>query len=163
MPIDYSKYPNDWPEIRQTILTRADNKCELCGAGNYRPHPVTGSKVILTVHHIDHDITNNRPYNLMAACQKCHLRLDLPNKINKRKEKKRMLTEKQAGEKLNFTVNVNDELIKEMGKEVIEKVRDFLKRYDMEKSEVDIDIRTEREPGEPYKIKLLITIYRKVI
>lgn len=35
MPIDYSKYPSDWREIRQRILKRAKNKCEFCGVKNY--------------------------------------------------------------------------------------------------------------------------------
>jgi len=33
-------------------------------------------KVVLTVAHLDHDITNNEPDNLAALCQKCHLRYD---------------------------------------------------------------------------------------
>lgn len=31
MPIDYSKYPPDWPERRARILERAGHKCEQCG------------------------------------------------------------------------------------------------------------------------------------
>ena len=42
-------------------------------------HLVGGFKytqVVLTVAHLDHDITNNEPDNLAALCQKCHLRYD---------------------------------------------------------------------------------------
>ena len=36
MPIDYSKYPDNWKtEIVPRILKRADNKCENCGVGNH--------------------------------------------------------------------------------------------------------------------------------
>ena len=35
MPIDYSKYPPDWKEIRERILKRAGNQCEECGLKNY--------------------------------------------------------------------------------------------------------------------------------
>lgn len=36
MPIDYSKYPDNWfTEIRPSILKRASNKCENCGVPNY--------------------------------------------------------------------------------------------------------------------------------
>ena len=36
MPIDYSKYPNNWKkEIVPRILKRANNKCEFCGLENY--------------------------------------------------------------------------------------------------------------------------------
>ncbi len=34
MPINYRKYPPNWKEIRQRILTRADNKCEICKVPN---------------------------------------------------------------------------------------------------------------------------------
>ena len=35
MPIDYSKYPPDWKQIRQRILERARHKCEVCRVKNY--------------------------------------------------------------------------------------------------------------------------------
>jgi hypothetical protein len=56
MPIDYNKYCDDW-KLRSRFIRfyRAQNKCEVCGAVNYNPHPETGSKVILTVAHLDHD------------------------------------------------------------------------------------------------------------
>ena len=79
MPCDYSKYPQNWKtEIRPRILKRAGNKCEECQAENYKPHPVTGSRVVLTVAHLDHDpenweVTDDR---LKALCQKCHLAYD---------------------------------------------------------------------------------------
>jgi len=86
MPIDYRKYHPKWSLISRLIrFKRANNKCEWCGAVNYEPHPVTGSKVILTVAHIDHDKDNNRFDNLAALCQKCHLNHDLPQHINNRK------------------------------------------------------------------------------
>jgi len=77
MPIDYSEYPDDWKEISERIrFERAKNKCEECGAENYKPHPVTGSKVILTVAHLNHDINDCRDENLKAMCQRCHLNYD---------------------------------------------------------------------------------------
>jgi len=87
MPIDYKKYPPFWIIIRLYILARAENKCELCGAENYKPHWKTGSRVILTVAHIDQDVNNNNKYNLLALCQRCHLKIDMPYKIKKRKKK----------------------------------------------------------------------------
>ncbi len=77
MPIDYSKYCNDW-KLRSKFIRfyRAKNRCEVCGAENYKTHPVTGSKVVLTVAHLNHDINDNRFLNLMAMCQKCHLQYD---------------------------------------------------------------------------------------
>lgn len=32
--------------------------------------------IVLTIAHLDHDITNNDPANLKALCQKCHLNHD---------------------------------------------------------------------------------------
>lgn len=82
------QYPDNWKEIRGCVLHRAKNECELCGAPNHRPHWKTGSRVVLTVHHIDNDTRNNKPYNLLALCQRCHLRLDLPFKIKKRERER---------------------------------------------------------------------------
>lgn len=82
MPCDYSRYPPNWKAIRASILDRADHCCEGspaypdCRARNYEPHPVTGSKVILTIAHIDHDTENNVASNLRAWCQRCHLNHD---------------------------------------------------------------------------------------
>ena len=72
--MDYSKYPPNWKDISRRIrFERAQNMCEWCGALNYLPHPITGSKVMLTVAHLNHDTTDNREENLAALCQKCHL------------------------------------------------------------------------------------------
>lgn len=103
MPIDYKLYPKNWKsEIRLAILKRANNKCELCGLENYAIgyrynnnwHPIEHScagdvvaedargngiktiKIVLTIAHLDHDITNNDYSNLKAMCQKCHLNYD---------------------------------------------------------------------------------------
>jgi 5-methylcytosine-specific restriction endonuclease McrA len=82
-------YPSDWPEIRARILDRADNHCELCGATNYEPHPLTGSTVVLTIMHLDHDPTNNHPDNLKAGCQRCHNRYDAPMRAAGRRQRRR--------------------------------------------------------------------------
>jgi hypothetical protein len=34
------------------------------------------SRVVLATAHLDHDPTNNRPRNLKALCQRCHMLLD---------------------------------------------------------------------------------------
>lgn len=80
MPISPAKralYPKDWKRISYYIrFIRAKNRCEFCGAENYKPNPATGSKVILTVAHLDHDTFNNTDENLKALCQLCHNRYD---------------------------------------------------------------------------------------
>ena len=74
-------YPKDWDTISLAIRhQRAGNVCEMegCGAVNGQPHPITGSKVVLTVAHLDHDPRNCDPANLKAWCQKCHNTYDGP-------------------------------------------------------------------------------------
>jgi heterodisulfide reductase subunit B len=74
MPIDYKEYHPKWKLISKLIrFNRAQNQCEWCGAINGQPHPVTNSKVVLTVAHVDQDKNNNRFNNLAALCQRCHL------------------------------------------------------------------------------------------
>ena len=66
MPVDWSKYPSNWAQyIRPALLKRAGNRCEGspaypgCRAANKRPHPVTKSKVVLTIEALGltHEVT----------------------------------------------------------------------------------------------------------
>jgi len=86
MPIDYSEYPDNWHEISKRIrFERAGNKCEWCGAKNRMPHPVTGSMVVLTVAHLNHEKHDVRDENLAALCQRCHLGYDAKRHAYNRK------------------------------------------------------------------------------
>lgn len=76
MPFRKELYPPNWKAISLSIREQAGWRCEFCGAENGKPNPVTGSKVVLTVMHLDHDPSNNDPSNLKAGCQRCHLRYD---------------------------------------------------------------------------------------
>jgi 5-methylcytosine-specific restriction endonuclease McrA len=88
MPCDYSKYTQNWPIIRKRILKRAKNCCERCGVKNYQLNPVTKSKVVLTIAHLDHDIQNNdEEKNLRALCQMCHNRHDARHRADNRKKR----------------------------------------------------------------------------
>lgn len=81
-PQNRSLYPTYWDQIRAFIRARAGNCCEGsprypdCRAVNYQPHPVTGSIVVLTIAHLNHDPTDNRESNLACLCQRCHLTHD---------------------------------------------------------------------------------------
>lgn len=70
-PENKARYPKNWKEIRASILQRANNKCEFCGIENYSVRE-NGSKVVLTIAHLDHTPENCNPENLRALCQKCH-------------------------------------------------------------------------------------------
>ena len=51
-----------------------------CQAVNGKPHPVTGSKVVLTVAHKNHVPEDCCDENLAAWCQSCHNRYDAPTR-----------------------------------------------------------------------------------
>ena len=54
-------------------------------------HPTNNLiKVVLTVVHLDHDITNSDHANLKALCQQCHNRYDIENRKKKRRNKKQL-------------------------------------------------------------------------
>lgn len=88
MPCNYKDYPPNWKAIRAAILERAGHKCEQCGAANHQPHPVTGSRVVLTIAHLDHDPASADPERLRAWCQKCHNSYDAPTRAARRAAKR---------------------------------------------------------------------------
>lgn len=77
-------YPKEWSAISRAVRERAGQRCEGspaypdCRAPNGGPHSETGSRVVLTVAHLDHDPRNCDPSNLRAWCQRCHLTYDAP-------------------------------------------------------------------------------------
>jgi len=81
-PENAALYPPDWKAISLQVRQEAGWRCEGsprypdCRAENGRPHPVTGSTVVLTVGHLDHDPANCERLNLKAWCQRCHLTYD---------------------------------------------------------------------------------------
>ena len=96
-PENLSLYPPEWPKIREEILARANRCCEGspaypdCRAADREAHPVTGSKVVLTIAHLDHNPTNNDPSNLRAWCQKCHNTYDSRQRAANHKASKAIL------------------------------------------------------------------------
>jgi hypothetical protein len=87
-PENRARYPKNWPAIsRRVRFERAAGRCECTGqcgtdhagrclAVHGQQNPDTGSHVILTVAHLDHTPENCDDANLLAACQRCHLRYD---------------------------------------------------------------------------------------
>jgi hypothetical protein len=92
-PENRKRYPQNWlTEIRPAILARAGHRCEgsprypECRAVNGQPHPVTGSRVVLTVAHLDHTPEHCEQENLRAWCQRCHLTYDAPHHAQTRRQ-----------------------------------------------------------------------------
>lgn len=96
-PENKARYPKDWRAISLDVRVNARWRCEcdgrcggkncgvplairgrgqLCDAQDDLPHPITGSKVVLTVAHLDHTPENCDRANLKAMCQACHLAYD---------------------------------------------------------------------------------------
>lgn len=92
-PENRGRYPDDWKAISWRIrFERAQSRCECngecgrpewhlerdgrCGNINGRPAIGTGSRVVLTVAHLDHTPEHCDDANLKAMCQGCHLHYD---------------------------------------------------------------------------------------
>lgn len=63
-------YPDDWQEIAQAVKEAAGWCCEDCS----HPHSFR-LRYVLTVHHLDGNPANCDHTNLVALCQRCHLRI----------------------------------------------------------------------------------------
>lgn len=62
-------YPADWKAIATRAKDAVGWVCPGCDAPHGKPPHV------LTVHHLNHDPSDCRDENLLACCQRCHLRL----------------------------------------------------------------------------------------
>ena len=70
MPVDWTKYPDDWEALANKLKDEADWQCEQCGAG----HMEDGTMgTCLTVHHVKQDPENPDP-DLQVLCARCHLK-----------------------------------------------------------------------------------------
>lgn len=71
------------PEIdeiyRDLAITLAPNRCQAMNAGD---HPITNSRVVLTVAHLCQcEPKCSDKAHLKAMCQRCHLRLDIESHV----------------------------------------------------------------------------------
>lgn len=114
-----ARYPKDWKAIVARIRERSGGRCECtgqCGRIHYiegerqidstielptklairctavdrKPHPATGSMVVLTTAHVDQQPENNDDDNLLHLCQACHNRMDIPHRQRGIRERKRI-------------------------------------------------------------------------
>lgn len=106
-PENVGRYPDDWP-VRSLLVrrVRAKWRCECdgrCGRPgdhlddgrcvNVHGEPAfgTGSRVVLTVAHLDHMPENSVLANLMAMCQGCHLHYDRDHHAETRRVRRQEL------------------------------------------------------------------------
>ncbi|MEV0493430.1 hypothetical protein [Streptomyces atratus] len=87
-PENKDRYPDDWPAISRAAKQAAAWRCACtgqCGRGTHagrcpnrhgRPAYGTGTTVILTTAHLNHQPEDVRPENLVVMCQGCHLHHD---------------------------------------------------------------------------------------
>ena len=95
-PENKARYPKDWKQIVARVRERSGNVCEGspmwpdCRAANGEPHPVTGSKVVLTTAHLDHVPEHCDLANLRHWCQRCHLVYDKDHHAETRARNRRV-------------------------------------------------------------------------
>lgn len=94
MPVDWSKYPDDWKQIATAIKEACGWKCQVCDKQCYRPGDrVEDTRYVLTVAHVNHVESDCRPENLVGACSVCHLKYDAERKRWQRLALKRIKSE----------------------------------------------------------------------
>lgn len=82
-----ARYPADWPAISARIRERAAGRCECrghcglhtgrrCEERNGEPAKWARGTVVLTVAHLHHQPERCADDELLAMCQRCHLRYD---------------------------------------------------------------------------------------
>lgn len=133
MPVDWSKYPDDWADISARIRERAGDRCEFCGIPNgtlgrrdrtgrwwhvteledatvsaiiiaFGRFPPGLSRIVITVAHMDHDTTHNDDENLRALCQRCHLEYDRDHHVaNARETRRRKKIAEVYGGEITFS------------------------------------------------------------
>lgn len=104
MPWDRKKYPARWEEFSASIrFERAHSQCECTGqCGMHTPNPMPrrcierhqqpaqffrGKVHLTTAHLCQCDPPCSIPEHVIAACQRCHLRIDAPRKAHTRRAK----------------------------------------------------------------------------
>ena len=68
------------------MLEKNNYKCELCGWGEENTYTHT---ILLEIHHIDGDYTNNKEENLQVLCPNCHSLTETYKSHNKNGRKRR--------------------------------------------------------------------------
>ena len=92
MPMDITRYPDNWNDIARGVKEAAGWKCKnpACGIGHMEDGTM-GS--CLTVHHPDRDPENEPDARKIALCARCHLREDAKLRRQERQKDQLVLFE----------------------------------------------------------------------
>jgi 5-methylcytosine-specific restriction endonuclease McrA len=91
MPVDWSKYPEDWKLIAAVVKLQSEYRCQKCNKQCRAPDEEFDThQRTLTVAHINHVESDCRPENLVALCPKCHLQYDSQRKVMQRLARNRI-------------------------------------------------------------------------
>lgn len=88
MPMDRSRYPENWDAIALAIKQKANWTCRACGKtclspeGNAPKCRSERARFTLTVHHANFTPEDNREENLIPLCAPCHLSAHAGRKRN---------------------------------------------------------------------------------
>lgn len=110
-------YPANWERVSAEVRARSGGRCECTGqCGLHRgrrcverhgqPARWARGRIVLTVMHLNHDKTDSRRKNLLAACQRCHLRYDRTLRSERRRR-----AEELAGQRMLFGVALSDRVL----------------------------------------------------
>jgi hypothetical protein len=108
------RYPANWKEISLQVRSQADWTCERCGAKQGEPHPITKSKVVLTVAHLGPNKHDKMDCSHGAAlCQRCHLREDSEEHIANAKQTRGRKKREAMLSRGQLELIPNEELVEE--------------------------------------------------
>jgi 5-methylcytosine-specific restriction endonuclease McrA len=102
-PENRGRYPKDWKAMSFAIKAAVGWRCEWCPAQHGKPHPITGSMVVLTIAHLDHTPENCDRANLKALCQKCHNTYDAAERRRGREQRKQAAIPTRAITEIGLT------------------------------------------------------------
>lgn len=123
-------YPSDWEAIRERVGERSGWRCEgsplypQCRAEHGKSHPVTGSKVVLTVaHYPDSDKRIGDLAGLKHWCNRCHLAMDRPHHLRVQAENR---LKRRYGEQPPLPFDQNEpEVWRPIDRKALASVRDM--------------------------------------
>lgn len=86
---DLAAAGTSYPSLQQLTYKEAKQIADMCNECTEDQHYIV---IVLTIAHLDNDITNSEYSNLKALCQRCHNRHDIAFRKENRKRNKGILS-----------------------------------------------------------------------